>query len=115
MKLYAIRHVATKELMPETHGHYTKWEPTAKLDRWGDPKKELPPRMFLSRRTAVLAAAAWVRGIYKTAIESASEGWESPNSNYDYQTEPQLHSPAIPRNKGDLVVVGFNLFEDVKL
>jgi hypothetical protein len=68
---YAIKHLPTGKVMPETRGGYSYWEPILTL-----PKHT--PRLFRTRRAAMNAATCWSQGHWLRITETESESWELP-------------------------------------
>ncbi len=99
MIMFGIRHSATRQMMPETRGSYSYWDPSH------EPTK-MPPRLFTSKRNAKLAVTAWAKGYH-----IASNGYESGPNGSEYWAELATKQPDTPRSKDELEVVEFLLTE----
>jgi hypothetical protein len=104
MKVFALKHVATGELMPEMKRGkgYCHWSPGV-LGMQAD--QALPtPRLFSAPSKARLARGQWVRGIVEWK-ERKGDGWDSLISDMRQVVRD------VGRKTDDLQVVEFDLVE----
>lgn len=108
MKYFIIQHRNTKEIMPETNGNYTRWEPFLKSNG------EFPVRLFLTRESASRSLANWRKGYFKTHVEEDNEHCDGFLINsYTYRTQPYA-VPVLGRKEEifDIKEVELNFVEE---
>lgn len=97
MKLYALKHIATGEFMPEVKDRrgYSNWTPGKGDFHWAY-KGSI--RFFFHEASANVARAQWARGIRKT--------------HYDHHGVDTTTIEDAGRKRQELKVVSFTVTED---
>jgi len=91
MIFYAIKHIPTGNLMPQSmQARSTQWDPNV-------PNHLEPPRLFTSSRNAKLSGARWGQGIAKRAWEEYNDGYRTDikSAGIYYEEVPGRNSSSL--------------------